>query len=180
MKQWRFLFLTIVLACCHTAYGQSSHDTVDEPAEIKKNSIHAIVGFAGVAGSCSINYERMLVAFEKGTLVGLWSKVGVGVAGVWSSGGPYQSVTLGVLTGAKNNHFELNIGGARMVNNIGYEDAQRMSAYFAEPPPSKSDFVDFKVAGTVGYRYQKPQGKLLFRCGIGFPETIFVGLGVAF
>lgn len=179
MIQRCILLFALILFCYHTTYGQSSRDTVDQ-AVINKNTIHATVGFAWLMGAYSVNYERMLVGFENRTLKGLWTKVSYGGWGVWSTGGPYQSVTLGILTGAKNSHFELNLGGARMVNNSGYEHDQGINSHLSEPQPSKSDYIHFNLVGTVGYRYQKPGGNFLFRCGIGYPETIFVGLDTAF
>lgn len=174
-----FFFLAIVFFCYYTSYGQNSNDAIDH-AGVNKNAIQATVGFVGLMGAYNVNYERMLVGFEKGTLIGLWSKVGYGGWGVWSTGGPYQSATLGVLTGAKNNHFELHVGGARMFNTRSYEHDQHISSHLSEPQPLKSDYVDVRLVGTAGYRYQKPNGNFLFRCGIGYPETVFVGLGVAF
>ncbi|MDO6391643.1 hypothetical protein Q4E40_16025 [Pontibacter sp. BT731] len=172
-------FLAIVFSCYHTSYGQNSINTIDQ-ARVNKNAIQVTGGFAGLMGAYNMNYERKLVGFEKGTLMGLWSKVGFGGWGVWSTGGPYQSATLGILTGAKKHHFELTVGGARMFDKISYEHAQHISAHFSEPQPLKSDYVDVRGVGTAGYRYQKPDGNFLFRCGIGYPETVFVGLGIAF
>lgn len=179
MNKRCFLCLAVLFSCHYTSYGQHSNDTSDYRG-VNKNSIQATVGFAGLMGAYNVNYERKLVGFEKGTLIGLWSKIGFGGWAVWSSGGSYQSATLGILTGAKNNHFELNVGGARMFNNRSYEEAQDISAHFSEPQPLKSDYVHVRLVGTAGYRYQKPDGNFLFRCGIGYPETAFVGLGVAF
>jgi hypothetical protein len=174
-----FLCFFLTILCYYTSYGQDINETIDHP-EVNKNAIQATVGFAWLMGAYNVNYERMIISFEKGTLVGLWSKIGFGGWGVWSTGGPYQSVTLGILTGAEKNHFELNVGGARMYNRSGYKHDQDINNYLSEPQPQKSDYVNIKLVGTAGYRYQKPNGNFLFRCGIGYPETSYVGFGVAF
>ena len=35
-------------------------------------------------------------------------------------------------------------------------------------------------AGAIGYRFQKPGGKFVFRTGIGFPESLYLSLGLCF
>lgn len=107
MEKRCFLFFALIIFCYYTSYGQDRNETIDH-TEINKNSIQATVGFSWLMGAYNVNYERMIIGFEKGTLIGLWSKIGFGGWGVWSTGGPYQSVTLGILSGAEKSHFELN------------------------------------------------------------------------
>lgn len=79
--------------------------------------------------------------------------MGIGTWGVWSSGGPYQSLAVGLLTGDNSGHFELNIGGARMFDTSAYKHEQSMSNYFSEPQPLKSEYVNPSIVGAMGYRY---------------------------
>jgi len=179
INQRFFLLFFIVFFSYKTTYGQNLSDTINLEKP-NRNLIHATIGIAGLAGTYHVNYERMLIGFEKGTLAGLWSKVGVGGWGVWSAGGPYQSISVGILTGPHRNHFELNAGVARMFNRIGFEREQSLSTQLSEPQPFKSGYVNVSLVGTAGYRYQKPDGSFMFRSGLGYPEIIYVGFGVAF
>ena len=41
-------------------------------------------------------------------------------------------------------------------------------------------FQEFPIGGSLGDRLQKPGNNLIFRTGLGYPEQIYVGLGIAF
>ena len=181
MTQRLLLFCLFLLVSTLPSFAQATSDTTElEPARLKKNAIYVTLGTVSLAGAYNINYERMIVGFDQGSVQGLWAKAGVGYWGVWSVGGPYQSLTLGILTGPKSSHFELNAGVARMVNQQGYDNAELINGDNPEQPPLRSDYIDINPVGSMGYRYQKPGGHFLFRAGLGYPETLYVGLGVAF
>ena len=61
-----------------------------------------------------------------------------------------------MLTGKKNNHFELNAGGF-----LGFEDTYNEAFIFP--------------IFNVGYRYQKPEGGFIFRANAGI-----ISLGLSF
>ena len=170
------LFIAFTIYPC---YGQNSGDNPQEV--INKNALQVSAGFSGFRGAYHVGYERLIIAFEENSLIGLWAKGGLGGWGViYSVGGPYQHLSLGILTGKKNGHFELNFGGARMYNKTGLEHDTTIGDYLLEPKPKKDDYVQLSPIGAIGYRYQKPSGNFLFRCGIGYPEAIYIGFGVGF
>ncbi|MBX0333092.1 hypothetical protein K3G39_07570 [Pontibacter sp. HSC-14F20] len=177
-KSIYLILVAAFLLCSHT-YAQEM-----APAEgnqgYRKNAILATAGTVGLMGAYSLSYERMLLASKEGSMQGLWAKVSVGGWGVWSSGGPYQSVMLGTMTGRKNNHLELNFGLARTVDNSAYDHVKKLSEHFSEPQPLKSDYINLRPAGSIGYRYQKPASRLFFRAGAGYPEILYLGIGAAF
>lgn len=174
-----YLTLVAVFLLCYHTYGQEQ-TTTEGTKSYKKNAILATVGTVGLMGAYSLSYERMLLASKEGSIQGLWAKVGAGGWAVWSSGGPYQSLMLGTMTGKKNSHFELNFGLARMVDKSAYDRAKHISDHLAEPQPSKSDYINMRAAGSAGYRFQKPTSRFLFRTGVGYPETLYLGIGAAF
>ncbi len=55
-----------------------------------------------------------------------------------------------------------------------------MSDFHMEPTPEKSNYVRLSPVGSLGYRFQKPEGGILFRTGLGYPEGVFIGIGVGF
>lgn len=174
-----FMFSWVYLCSVCSAYAQESASVATGRA-LKKNVIHATAGTAGLMGAYNLNYERMLAGGKEGNLKGLWAKAGVGGWGIWSSGGPYQSLMLGALTGQKSSHFEINFGLARMVDQSAYDHAKHMSIYLSEPLPPKSNFINIRAVGSAGYRLQKPGGRFLLRTGIGYPEAVYLGIGAAF
>ena len=38
----------------------------------------------------------------------------------------------------------------------------------------------FPLSGSIGYRMQKPNGHFIFRTGVGWPEALYIDLGVSF
>ncbi len=161
------------------AYAQEQQPANKQPG-FKKNSIQATAGAVGLIAGYSLSYERWLLTSKQSALVGLWTKIGAGGWVSWTSGGPHQSLMLGTMTGKRNSHLELNMGLARMFDRNSYNAAKDVSDYYADPPPAKSNYVAIRAAGSLGYRYQKPTGRFIFRVGGGFPETLYLGIGGAF
>ncbi|WP_018478449.1 hypothetical protein [Pontibacter roseus] len=176
-NRYALLYL-LVLNCCQ-AFGQDTNATSEAPG-LKKNAVHATLGTIGLMGAYTFSYDRNVIEFDKGVLQGIWARAGAGGWASWTSGGPYQSVTVGVLTGRKSSHVEFHAGAARMFDRSAYDDEKDLRDYYADPKPAKSEFTDIRAVGSLGYRYQKPGGHFLFRVGAGFPETAYVGLGIAF
>ena len=159
------------------AYGQSEQTSLKR---IRKNAVQVSAGFGGVIAAYSANYERLLIQFDDNSLVGLWGKAGLGGYGIlFGPDGPYQHVSLGLLTGKSKGHFELNLGGARMFDKGGFEFSKEMSDFHTEPAPEKKSYVSLSPVGSIGYRYQNPNSNFVFRTGLGYPEGAFIGLGVA-
>ena len=158
------------------AYGQLEQTS---PKRIRKNAVQVSAGFGGVIAAYNANYERLIIQFEDNSLVGLWGKVGLGEWGEYgNNGGSYQQLMMGILTGKNKGHLELNLGGARMYNKRGFENYWMIND--PQIKPVKADYVQLNLVGSIGYRYQNPNGNFVFRTGLGYPEGAFIGLGVAF
>lgn len=167
--------LLVLCALSYTCLGQGTDSGASQQG-VKKNTIHAGVGSVGLIAGYNVNYERLIVPIKMGQL---WARATAGGWAIWTSSGPYQATSLVLLTGLRSNHFELHAGMSRMLDRQSYEDAQDMSRHFSEPLPSKSSYTYFRAVGGIGYRYQKPSGRFIFRTGVAYPETVYLGLGVA-
>ena len=175
MRKSAVLVVAITLFS-HAIFGQSEQVSSER---VRKNVVQASAGFGGVIAAYSVNYERLVIQFEDNSLIGLWGKVGVGGwAEYGNNGGDYQQLTVGLLTGKRRGHLELNFGGARMYNQQGFENYWMINDPQAKPV--KSNYVRWNPVGSLGYRFQKPDGGILFRTGLGYPEGIFIGLGASF
>ena len=76
-------------------------------------------------------------------------------------------ISNGLITGLnKRNHFEVNLG-------LGWDQVQY-------PNASGSGYNRYIPALNIGYRFQKPNESFVFRCGVGLPELIYFGFGLAF
>ncbi|SMG40777.1 hypothetical protein SAMN05661096_02807 [Marivirga sericea] len=40
---------------------------------------------------------------------------------------------------------------------------------------SKSDYIDVRLAGGIGLRYQEPKTPFVFRIRVSYPESIYIG-----
>ena len=175
MRKSAILLITIIIFSS-TVWGQSERIS---PERVSKNVVQASAGALVVVGAYGINYERLIVQFEDNSLVGLWGKAGVGEWAMYGdNGGGYQRLMVGLLTGKSKGHLELNFGGARMYNKRGFENYWMYND--PQVAPIKSNYLEWNPVGSLGYRFQKPNGGFLFRTGLGYPEGIFIGLGAAF
>ena len=133
--------------------GQNEPNTkIDLPKKNIYGELHVGLFSQGV-----INYERQIFS---GKTVSWYGRLGGGYGG-WLEPfsadygwGGLGAITM--LTGKKNNHFELNAGGF-----LGFEDTYNEAFIFP--------------IFNVGYRYQKPEGGFIFRANAGI-----ISLGLSF
>ncbi|SFT74005.1 hypothetical protein SAMN05216474_2066 [Lishizhenia tianjinensis] len=121
------------------------------------NAVYGSLGIGGLYFTATGFYERTLSYNGR---LRTFAKVGVGGYALWGIGGVYGMGHLGLLTGANNNHLELSAGYNRFFTG----DLQG----------------DYPLSGTMGYRFQKPDGLFIFRTGVSFPEAVYLGLGFSF
>ena len=133
--------------------GQNEPNTkIDLPKKNIYGELHVGLFSQGV-----MNYERQIFS---GKTVSWYGRLGGGYGG-WLEPfsadygwGGLGAITM--LTGKKNNHFELNAGGF-----LGFEDTYNEAFIFP--------------IFNVGYRYQKPEGGFIFRANAGI-----ISLGLSF
>jgi len=141
----------VILTCQSFVQAQSA-----EPSALSANTLYFDMSL-GLLTQVSINYEYQISSREK---VSWYARGGV-VAGFLL---PYDLPGYGglaaatMLTGKKDNHFELNMGIMVAGNQEG-----------VIPIPLL----------TVGYRYQKPEGGFIFRANGGL-AYVGVSFGHAF
>ena len=140
--------------------------------EIAQNSIH--LELLGNGLIYSLNYERIIVE-------NFGARLGIGYWQVNESGGDNKTTLMTVpvmvnyLLGSKSSKLELGVG----ICYINYSEATE-------------EFLGVDESATLGtatfaYRYQRPEGGIMFRAGvtplfgsIGFQLWFGVGFGYAF
>lgn len=172
------LFIMLVLTFYSTkARGQDSLKI--QP----KNVIYANVGTLGLWFTGSANYERQLFSTENKFYANYFIRACGGAFATWGADGPYGSLSLQGVLGAKKSHLELGLGFGALFDKVGYRIGVSNSNYpypGYEPEPSKLDYTYWVPAVSVGYRYQRPMGGFVFRTGIGFPDGAYLSIGLAF
>ena len=143
-------------------FGQNEPNTkIDLPKKNIYGELHVGLFSQGV-----MNYERQIFS---GKTVSWYGRLGGGY-GAWVEwGGDFGWGGLGaitMLTGKKNNHFELNAGGFLGTDGEGFLGIVDGEAFI---------FPIFNV----GYRYQKPEGGFIFRANAGI-TSLGLSFGYAF
>lgn len=152
LRKVLFFGIPLFFLCVH-AQAQNTEST-----ELSKINLYVDFGGGFARGLASINIESRISSGNKLTW---YARGGIGGGGLDAADGPGILGAVTMLTGKGNNHFEVNAG-----TFIGkYSDVQ--AEYFFLP------ILD------LGYRYQKPEGGLVFNAEAGFLGIRF-GLGYAF
>jgi hypothetical protein len=131
-----------------------------QDSQLRPSRIYGTFGTAFIYTNITANIEQEISNNSAHYFNSVSLRIG---AGHWSSWGneSYNIIgTINWLSGTNNHHLELGTG-------IAYS-------------PAYDDSFGFLPAAQIGYRYQKPDGILLFRTGIGVPEALYVSLGVCF
>ncbi|MEQ9375010.1 MAG: hypothetical protein RIG68_07535 [Imperialibacter sp.] len=148
------LLATAFLLCCIQSVYAQEDQTQD--VGLNKNGFYGAAGIVPFYLTATAYYERIL---GQKKVVTSFVKVGYGVYSSWGGGGRYVLAQYGILTGKKNNHFELGAGPNWFL---------------------KGDFEGrLPVTATMGYRFQKPAGDFIFRTGVSIPESVYIGVGIS-
>lgn len=148
-------FLLTALATCNS-------QTILQEIFPRKEAKNVVVGSAGtviVVNGVNLAYERKLVTFKKQAVSSIWIKGRyTKFSGRVNQGGKsFFDISAMALLGSRRSYTEVGAG-------IGLFPAQ--SAVYP--------------TGSVGYRYQRGRGGVIFRTGIGFPDIFYVGVGYGF
>lgn len=177
MKLLKCFFSLFILSSI--AFYCKGQDTKEATSQVKesKNVIHGTIGFIPLYFAGNISYERRFAANSDKFLRSFWLKVSGGAWAAWAVGGPLYYAGITSLTGSGKSHLEFNLGFASRYDKKSYEEKD----YFRPTEPKvKSDYYKNSIAGGIGYRFQSPDGGFVFRAGISYPESIYIGLGISF
>ena len=163
----KILFLLLNVLFISAAYSQNNEADTNSPS-LKKNVIYGTLGVGGIS-VINGNYERKLFESTKKQFISsAWWKLGYGV---WAEffGDTGSNITTGLtaLTGSKKGHLELNLG---FTSYIGAEAFR----------PFPTAYGKNSVVGSIGFRFQKPNGIFVFRTGVGYPDSFYLSFGFGF
>ena len=136
--------------------------------QFKKNAIYGSIGNAGLYFTATAYYERIIKQEMWEKNISSFVNLGYGGQAYWGGEGSYFLARYGIITGVKTHHLEGSLG--ILYGFDGYQSLRRVYRLFENTTPS----------GSIGWRRQKFDKNFLIRAGLGFPETIYFGIGVAF
>lgn len=176
MKKIVFLFAVMIYSF-NIVFGQ------EKPNQMifqKPNAIYGTGAIGGLWGTFNLNYERQIGITGRKIFQSYGVRFGGGYWSTWGSTGSHYIITPTFLSGRGNNHFESALGGTLLYDKSSYEIGVSNAEYFGEPIPSRTEYMNIYPAGSLGYRFQKPDGKFIFRTGVGFPDVVYISFGAAF
>ena len=139
-------------------------------AQLKKNVVYATAGTIIFAGGVNANYERQLFRNQLNSM-SIWIRIGYGFYYQYSYGAiENHLIGITMLKGTNSKHFELNLSYANF----------QISPDFLKSDGVLGIYSNHSIAGSIGYRYQKPNGNFIFRTGAGYPETLYISFGFCF
>lgn len=138
-------------------YAHSAEAQLSEKPKFSQSSIYADVS-VGIIMHAAVNLEVLLSSGKKTAWYG---RMGGGIAGIAiTAGGPGGLVAITMLNGTGSKHFEMNAG-----------------VYIVEDNRNGNVVIPLI---NFGYRYQEPDGGLIFRSFISPLLSVGVGIGYAF
>lgn len=158
----KIIFISFFAIFISNVYSQEVNADTVQP-ELDKNTVYGSIGSFGLSFILyNINLERTLWN-TSGFISNIRARLGGGEwVGGWSEDeGTHFIGTINALTGSRAFHLELNLG----------------AAYFHD---KTDDEYAVLPAAALGFRIQKPGGYFVFRLGGGYPEGVYLSLGIAF
>jgi hypothetical protein len=150
----------LILSLSFNALAQQTELT-NQDTSLKKNIIFLTLGYAPMWSAANTNYERMVYENRDWFFNSFYAKIGGGYFATWGYSGPNFNGGLTFLGGKNNSHLEIDGGVAVIIDDWDGD-------------------VDVYPGGAVGYRFQKPGGRFVFRTGVGYPESFYLSCGFAF
>ncbi len=135
------------------------------PLKLHNNSIYGNISFGGVLGQAGLTYERQLLEARMGYV---YARAGIGFGYEWSDTYTSCRMDLAYVFFKKRSHLEVNLG----MNYITDCYSSTGSYCFSGG--------EIKPLVNIGYRYQKPGGRFIFRLMVGTESYYNLSFGVAF
>ena len=173
-----FLFIVFfVLTNSLTLFSQK-----ETPIFKHRNAIYGTVAISPNLSTRNINLEFPLATTNINLFKTINLRIGAGYSSWkdWEAEGSYLIISSVFISDANTHHLETSVGAAFLYNKTDYENSIGYAAANGAPGLHPAFFLKLYPAGTFGYRYHKPDGILMFRTGVGFPEIAYLGIGLAF
>lgn len=161
---WIFkkIVLIIFIAFQTLAVCQTTSDSISSENP-KKNVVYGTVGlYPGSA--CNINYERQIIHPVNNPLSSINIRLGYGVYGDLAGLEKLVLLSSNLIFGSGSGHFETDFGAAYRFDIV---------RTHSENKTGVTPIIN------AGYRFQRKNGQFVFRTGIGWPDCIYLSLGLA-
>ena len=143
---------------------------ISEKPQNRLNVTNSLFLAVAVTGVVNLTYERHLCALGSKKRWNLYGRALYGSAG--EIGNDYIQAALlpNLISGRGKNHFEFSLGPTYLFD---WHDGRSI---LTRP----RQFVNVFIQVNMGYRYQSPYKRFIFRAGAGYPELVYFGMGGRF
>jgi hypothetical protein len=180
----KYLLIGILLFSISSKFSQKDSTKSKEPhLGFRKNIIYGNFGLE----TYTFNYERTVLSTEIPFLQSLSLHLGIAKGYEFEKDYiAYHQFTLLATTGVGDHHFiyEAGLVLEDKLNDDFYnsrlDDYNYAIENGKEPKFKKPNRFFAGKTFRLGYRYLKPQGRLMFNIGVGFPDFLFIGAGLSF
>ena len=167
--KWILMLAAFSINCISLAQSEA-----DPVTRTKKNAIYLSADITSALLASTINYERNLVSTDLRIMRSLNARIAYGRWFAIYAGGSNYTFTLHSITGLNKHHLEATLGLSVYFDAIDYKYELDYNSN-----AEKTDFLLYIPQISLGYRYQKPGGKLVFRGCVGIPY-VQCSIGLAF
>ncbi|GAB5558109.1 MAG: hypothetical protein SchgKO_23220 [Schleiferiaceae bacterium] len=144
----------------------STHPTQSEEVVKKpRASAYATLGSFMISAALIANLEFQLFSMGKNSDHDVYLNVGGGPLATIMVYGYYYKAGLTGVFGSGSKHFEFGLG---------------VGTYYQYLEFTPDSHLITVPTLTLGYRYQKPEGGILYRAGFNFPEGAYLSVGTSF
>lgn len=148
---------------------------------LQSNVIAFSAGFFPVFSVLNLHYERKIYENQTAPFKTVYLR---GNAGTWSGikfGGHHAGIAFSALTGLGKNHFEMRLGATSIIETDRYHNEKNNPLNFPDKQPVVlKNYIAFWPSIAIGYRYQKSGNPFVFRTGVGYPDAVYLSVGVSF
>ena len=187
MKSFVLFLSVLFIGFHHSAAQVPDADSVphtlagERMPELYKNAIY-VTGGVAMGTFIAGNYERMLWGNRLPVIQSVYLKGGIGKINIEAFGffvsSKLKATTyagaLGMLVGGRSSFFDVSMGAVYLNGTETWE------SIFSSTTLQTKSFQEATFAMSMGYRYQKPGGNFVFRTGAGWPELLYISLGICF
>ncbi len=153
----------------------SSFSLIAQPeSSVKKNAIYVNVDITYPMVASTINYERNIISTDHKLFRNVNARIGYGKWIAASAGGSNYTISVHTITGNSQHHLEGIAGISVHFNNLDYQFELKYNK-----DALLKDYLQYLPQVGLGYRYQKPKGRMIFRVCAGIP-FLQCSIGFAF
>lgn len=179
MKIKALICSAFILLLFNASANENPKDTLSN--RLQSNTIAFSAGFFPVFGVLNLHYERKILVQRTGPFKTYYLS---GNVGTWSGikfNGHHAGIGFCGLTGLGKNHFEMRLGATSIIETDRYHNEKNNPSNFPDKQPALlKNYIAIWPSVGLGYRYQKPGKPFVFRTGVGYPDAVYLSVGIAF